>query len=177
MEDFVIGMLCFFGAAVAFALGLMMLKRRRVLRAWEGEKAAIAACAQSDQVVAEQLALLRYIHQRWPEAIRVSLDSRQRFTPELSALVHGGPLRWGLLEELYRERPGSVQVTLKSRQHKMQICDAQRLGMRVVVDYETGRTGSGRRNPGDGPGDGGEHEAGVRGAERADGVGARDAGV
>jgi hypothetical protein len=138
MEDFILGMLCFVGAAVAFALGLVMLKRRQAVRAWKQEKAAIAECAQSDEVMAEQLRLLRYIHERWPEAIRVSLDSRQPFTRELSALVHGGPLRWGLLEELYRERPGSVQVTLKSRQHKMQICDAQRLGVQVAVDYEAG---------------------------------------
>jgi hypothetical protein len=166
MEDFVIGILCFCGAAVSFALGVVMLRRRRAARAWAREKAAIAECAHSDRVMAEQLQLLRYIHQRWPEAIRVALDSRQVFTPEVSALVHGGPLEWRVLEAFYRERPAGVHITLNSRQHKMQICDAQRLGVRVAVHRETGRAvgpdgRAGRPNPR-------EEEAEVGAARRQD---------
>jgi hypothetical protein len=95
-------------------------------------------------VMAEQLQLLRYIHEHWPETIQVALDWRHRLTPATQALLQGEPLRWEMLEAFYRDRPSSVHVTLRSRHHKMQICDAQRLGVRVAVEYEGGRD---RPNP------------------------------
>jgi hypothetical protein len=157
MQDLLLAVICFCGAGVAFALGLLMLRRRRAARLSAQERAAIAECARADQVVAEQLQFLHYIHRRWPEAIRVSLDSRQRFTATVEALVRGGPVTWEMLEAYYRERPGSVHVTLNSRQHKMQICDAQRLGVAVTVQAEAGRTV--RPNPR-------EEEAGMKEASR-----------
>jgi hypothetical protein len=140
------------GVTCALALSTSVL----LLRAWKTHKstssnilqefATIDHWAEDDQREHEQLQLLSLLYRRWPETIRVSLDPADPLAQEIRRTIKNSPLTADAMLRIYRARPDAVQVTLDSRRHKMQVCDAAKLGIRVTVVNDFSRRQTAREN-------------------------------
>ena len=120
--------------AVSAALVIVVFfNNRRAAKVRAADFATIAQCAVQDRLESQQLKLIATIFRRWPDSVRVTLNPEDPVTRDVRPRLHAGRMPAEILLHIYRVKPSAVEIVLDPKRHKMQICDAQKLGLPVTI--------------------------------------------